>query len=564
MIDTNPIIAFLLEDCDLEIQDVDELLAKSTQTGKGLVSILRAESMVSPDQLAKLIAMDNSIEFVDLSSDMIDQMAVRLVPSDMARRYNLIPVRIEKDALYVAMSSPLNLSVRDAIAAKTGYRIVPLAATDEAVAQAISFHFNLEAVTRQDIVQMRLKQSSADNVKAKKTNYDAAASTPTVRLVDSIIAGGINSRASDIHIEPQYPDMRVRYRVDGILIEALEIPASAQAEIISHIKILADMDISEKRLPQDGHICFTHQYKDYDLRIASLPATSGEKIVIRILDNASACTSLAKIAPDQNDFNMFQSLIENPYGIILLTGPTGSGKTTTLYSLLQEINSPDRNIVTVEDPVEYRLDGVTQVQVKPDIGLTFASCLRNILRQDPDVILIGEIRDNETAEIAISAAQTGHLVFSTLHTNDAAGAISRLVSLGIPPFQVASALLGTVAQRLVRRICPKCRIEYQLSEKEKTFFRESQEEEGPDVIYKGSGCEFCRNTGYIGRAGIYEILAVSQTIREMIVDEKSTDDIRACAVAEGMRTLKMQGVAKALKGDTTLKELYRVVDMREL
>ncbi|MCK4998667.1 MAG: type II/IV secretion system protein [Anaerohalosphaera sp.] len=359
------------------------------------------------------------------------------------------------------------------------------------------------------------------------------------------------------------PDMRVRYRVDGILVEALEIPASAQSEIISHIKILADMDISEKRLPQDGHICFTHQNKEYDLRIASLPATSGEKIVIRILDNTSAFTSLRKIAPDKNDFNKFKALVENPYGIILLTGPTGSGKTTTLYSLLQEINSPDRNIVTVEDPVEYRLDGVTQVQVKSDIGLTFASCLRNILRQDPDVILIGEIRDSETAEIAISAAQTGHLVLSTLHTNDAAGAISRLVNLGIPPFQVASALLGAVAQRLVRAICPKCKTTYPMSEKEKTFFGSDTNEQGLDILHKGQGCEFCRNTGHTGRVGIYEILTVSQGIREMIVEERSSDEIRACAVEQGMKTLKMQGISKALSGATTLKELYRVVDMRE-
>lgn len=563
MVKESPIISFLLEENIIGLQAIEQLISRCQETGKSLVSMLKSEDLVTSDQLTRLIALDNSIEFVQLTPDMIDQMAIGLISAETARQYNLIPVRIEKDKLLIAMSSPLNLSVRDAITTKTGYKVVPLAATQEAVSQAIAFHFNLEAVTKQDIVEMRLKQSSSNEIKVSKSRSSKVKDDPIVRLVDSIISGGINARASDIHIEPQEPDMRVRYRVDGILIESLAIPASVQLEVVSHIKILADMDISEKRLPQDGHVAFMHAEKDYDLRISSLPATTGEKIVIRILDTTSAMSRLRNIVSSQQEHDKFKSLIANPYGIILLTGPTGSGKTTTLYSLLQELNTPDKNIVTVEDPVEYRLNGITQVQIKPEIDLTFATCLKTILRQDPDIILIGEIRDYETAEIAISAALTGHLVLSTLHTNDAVGAVSRLVNLGIPPFQVASALLGTVAQRLVRTACPKCEKPYTPSQNELNMLKGSVSDLQAVTLYKGDGCEFCRNTGYSGRQGVYEILDISQTIREMIVDGSSNDRIKAQAIAEGMKTLRTQGLSQVLTGRTTLDELLRVIDMRE-
>jgi type IV pilus assembly protein PilB len=412
---------------------------------------------------------------------------------------------------------------------------------------------------------MRLKYSSDPESKAKKSKSQSAkvADAPIVRLVDSIITGAINARASDIHIEPQEPDMRIRYRVDGILLNAIEVPSSAQREVISHVKILADMDISERRIPQNGHISFDHDDKNYDLRVSSLPAIGEEKIVIRILDTSTSLASLNQIIKEPDNYEKITSMINCPYGMLLLTGPTGSGKTTTLYSIIEYLNVPERNIVTIEDPVEYRLKGITQVQIKPEIGRTFASGLRNILRQDPDIILVGEIRDFETAEIAVSAALTGHLVLSTLHTNSALGAVSRLVRLGIPSYQVASSLLGAVAQRLIRLVCPDCREEYKLSAEELKIIFGNKQVDKNFKVYRGEGCEFCKNTGYVGRESVYEILDVSAGLRKLIIENASEDEIKNCAVSQGMKTLKEQGISKVLSGTSTLDELLRVVDMRE-
>jgi len=563
------VVSFLLEENILDEAHVDDLVSAGDDSGKNLISILKSRNLVDQDQLTKLTAITNNIEFVNLSPDMIDPVAVRLVSFDLARQHNLIPVRIEKDKLCVAMSSPLNLSARDTITTKTGYKVVPFAATTEAVKQAIAYHFNVESVTKQDIVAMRLKYSADTDSKGKKAKGQSAkvADAPIVRLVDSIIIGGIDARASDIHIEPQEPDMRVRYRVDGILLEALQVPASAQLEVISHIKILADMDISERRLPQDGHINVQHNDKEYDLRVSSLPATGGEKIVVRILDPSTDLRSLDRIVSSTSEeHKKFKSLISNPYGMILLTGPTGSGKTTTLYSMMQALNTSERNIVTVEDPVEYRLQGVTQVQVKPQIGRTFASELRNIVRQDPDIILVGEIRDLETAEIAVSAALTGHLVLSTLHTNDAARAISRFINLGVSSFQLASSLLGIVGQRLIRTICSECILPHKPTSGELGFLSTGKDDEHIDkgsTLYRGAGCGACRNTGYRGRQAVYEILEVSRTIRDMIVERASDDQIKSEAITQGMKTLKKQSISLVLQGTTTLEELLRVIDVRE-
>jgi len=380
--------------------------------------------------------------------------------------------------------------------------------------------------------------------------------------VSSIITGAIDSRASDIHIEPQEKDLKVRYRVDGVLRKELDIPATAQAEVISHIKILANMDISEKRLPQDGHITTIHQDKELDLRVSSLPSVVGEKIVIRILDKNSNRWNLDDMATNKQDNEKFRRLLENPYGMVLLTGPTGSGKTTTLYSLLQLLNTGRNNIVTVEDPVEYRLAGITQVQVNPKAGLVFASALRSILRQDPDIILIGEIRDFETAEIAVSAAMTGHLVLSTLHTNDAAGAISRFINLGIPPFMLASALLGVVAQRLLRTSCRQCKETCAATEEQKKILIPAGRRSEELLLARNSGCDNCGRTGYLGRKAIFEILVVSAQIRRMIIEGKSDTEIKEQAIKEGMGTLKKSGTEEVISQSTTIEELWRVVDMQ--
>ena len=568
----DPIISVLCE----EISDKEVLKAvidKHEKSGKSLYSILKDESAsigLDEEQLTKIIAAGNQIEFVNLSADMVDPIAAHMVPAEMVNQHNVIPVKKDDDRLFVAMSEPLNLVVRDQIEMRTGCKVVPLAATGSAIRQAIRYHFDVRNATRQAIASMRLKsnvgEDQTDVLEAAKSARDGLVTDdPITNLVYSIITGAIDAKASDIHIEPAEPDMRVRYRVDGLLHDAINVPSSVQREVVSHIKILADMDISERRLAQDGHIVLAHDGHDYDLRISSLPAVSGEKIVIRILDASAEQWSLDKIVTSPDDNQKFRSLVENPYGMLLLTGPTGSGKTTTLYSVLRLLNTRQRNIVTVEDPVEYRLDGITQVQVKPVVGRTFANALRSILRQDPDIILVGEIRDYETAEIAVSAALTGHLVLSTLHTNDAAGAISRLINLGIPPFLVASALLGAVAQRLIRTACRVCKQSYSPSSEELELIGDefgSSTSGKTARLYKGAGCDDCYHTGYQGRKAIYEILCVSHKIRKMILNADGNDAIKAQAITEGMKTLRKDGIEQVLNGKTTLEELLRLIDMR--
>ena len=541
------------------------VLDRHTESGQPLMSILREENFLDEEQITRVVAAGNGIEFINLSADTVDPIAAHMVTSEFANQHNVIPVTRADNKLRVAMSEPLNLVVRDQIEIRTGCKVIPLAATSNAIRQAVRYHFNVQNATRQAIASMRLKQGADELNRTESDDKSPQVSDdPVTRLVWSIITGAIDSKASDIHIEPAVPDMRVRYRIDGLLRDTIDVPASVQQEVVSHIKILADMDISERRVGQDGHIAMAHDGHDYDLRVSSLPAVGGEKIVIRILNKSARQWSIDTIVTCPDDRQKLKSLIKNPYGMLLLTGPTGSGKTTTLYSILQLLNTPQRNIVTVEDPVEYRLDGITQVQVKPAVGRTFASALRSILRQDPDIILIGEIRDEETAEIAVSAALTGHLVLSTLHTNDAAGAISRLINLGIPPFLVASSLLGTVAQRLIRTTCPSCKEQYSPQPEEPGLITDGFDasDNGRTVqLYRGAGCDDCDQTGYHGRKAIYEILCVSHGIRKMIINSDNDDNIKRQAIAEGMKTLRRDGIEQVLNGTTTLEELQRLVDM---
>jgi len=559
----DPIISFLMQEKIVDEKTLQAVLDQQQETGQSLISILNKENLLDEEQFTRVIAAANKIEFVNLSPETVDPMVAHLVPYELANQHNVIPIKKEDNRLIVAMSSPLDLAVRDQIEMKTGYKVVPVAAMPGAIRQTIQYHFNVANVTKQAIVSMRLKEEpgkSSRDIKLEQKSVKVS-DAPIAKLVSSIIKGAIDARASDVHIEPQESDVRIRYRVDGILRSAINVPLSAKLEVASHIKILADMDISERRIPQDGHMAVQHGSKEYDLRVSSLPSVGGEKIVIRILDKNVDKWSIDAVVTSTHDNQKFREVVSNPYGMLLITGPTGSGKTTTLYSVLQLINTPERNVVTVEDPVEYRLDGITQVQVRPIAGMTFASALRSILRQDPDVILIGEIRDLETAEIAISSALTGHLVLSTLHTNDAAGAISRLINLGIQPFLVSSALLGSVAQRLIRTSCSKCKQSYQPSEKErKSLFGESYPD-GSIELYRSPGCKNCFELGYSGRKAIYEILCVSEAIRKMIVDGASDDAIKRQAIEEGMKTLRKSGIDEVAGGATTIDELTRVVDM---
>ncbi len=560
---TDPIIAFLRKESVLEEPVIQSLIKQQTETGRSVVSLIREGGLLDEDEMAKIVAAAHKIEFISLSPEDIDPMAAHLVSYDTATEQSLIPIRKEGNRLIVAMSSPLNLSVRDQLERKTGHRIVPVAATPSAIRQALHFHFDVSNVTRQAIVSMRLKDSTE---KSRSLEVEAKTAkgpdTPITRLVSSIISGAIDVRASDIHVEPQEPDIRVRYRVDGLLRDAIEIPYSARQELTSHIKIMADMDISEHRVPQDGHIATKHNGKDFDLRVSSLPGVRGEKIVIRVLEKNADKWSLDTVVGEPEDNQKIRELAARPYGMFLATGPTGSGKTTTLYALLRLLNRPEKNVVTVEDPVEYCLDGITQVQVRPKAGMTFAAALRSILRQDPDVILVGEIRDLETAEIAISAAQTGHLVLSTLHTNDAVSAISRLTDIGVPPFLVASALVGCVAQRLVRTLCPKCRQPYEGSEDELKLLPEELRKKAR--LGKGVGCNHCLDTGFSGRKAIYEILGISTSIKKMIVRGAAEHEIRDYAISEGMNTLYLSALTQVAQGQTTLDEIARVVDVEDM
>ncbi|MEN6425647.1 MAG: GspE/PulE family protein [Phycisphaerales bacterium] len=565
MNDCDPIIAFLVSENVVSSAEVEALAERQKQTGESLLVLLKREKLVDEEQLARAVASVHKFEFVNLSPEMIDPIVAHLISQDVANRHGAIPLRREGRQLIVAMSSPLDLRARDEIELKTGYCVVPVAATPHAVQQAIHYHFDVANVTKQAIASMRLKGDAGQDVDPTPSESEGAFGTgddPITKLVASIVRGAIDARSSDIHIEPQTNELRVRYRVDGMLRRAVDVPASAQAEVISHIKILAQMDISEKRIPQDGHITLRHEGQEYDLRVSSLPSVGGEKIVLRILDKNASRWSLDEVVTSPDDNRRFRELAANPYGMLLLTGPTGSGKTTTLYSVLQLVNTPERNIVTVEDPVEYRLSGITQVQVRPVAGMTFASALRSILRQDPDIILIGEIRDLETAEIAISAALTGHLVLSTLHTNDAAGAVSRLVNIGIPPFLVASALLGAVAQRLVRVVCPRCRQPYEPDPHERDLLQGHIEPGDVGRLCRGAGCHHCYGTGYKGRKAIYEIMPISQKIRRMILEGAGDTLLKEQAVKEGMRGLRTSALDEVVRGTTTVDELMRVVDLK--
>ena len=555
------LISLIMQEKIVDKSTLKTVIEKHEKTGQSLITILKKENLLDEEQLTKIVAHTSKIEFVNLAPEMVDPMVAHLITYEIASKYNVLPIKRQDETLLVAMSSPLNLSVRDLIEMKTGYKVIPVAATPTAIKRSVRYHFDVTNITKQAIVSMRLEEDNKNSQHEDNLESTKFGDSPIAKLVSSIIGGAIDTRASDIHIEPQGTDIKVRYRIDGTLRPSINIPLSVQQEIVSHIKIISDMDISERRLPQDGHITTVRDGNAYDLRISSLPGISGEKIVIRILNKEVGHWSIDEIVDSSEDNEKIKSLINNPYGMILLTGPTGCGKTTTLYALLKQLNTTDRNIVTVEDPVEYRLEGITQVQVSPVAGRTFGLALRSILRQDPDIILIGEIRDIETAEIAVSAALTGHLVLSTLHTNDATGAISRLINLGVPPFLVASALLGIIAQRLVRVNCPQCKKIYKPKTNELKRIYGNSPQNKKIKLYRGEGCELCSQTGFRGRKSIYEILCISPKIRKLIVHGSSDNEIKELAIQEGMRILRDSAILEAIKGVTTLDELTRIVEI---
>jgi general secretion pathway protein E len=501
-----------------------------------------------------------------LKPDKVESSLVARIPIGVAKRYKFVPIQMKGDTIVIATAHPLDLQTLDELRFMLQQKVSLVAAPEHEIMRAINILYDQETDNPQEVVQgLAAEEEEEDKLlhelEVVEDLLDDASEAPVIKLVNLFVSQAIRARASDIHIEPYQKDVNVRYRIDGVLYNMHNLPRRFHSAITSRVKIMAKLDIAEKRLPQDGRIMIKIADKDVDIRVSVIPTTFGERIVLRLLDKRSIFYGLEDIGLSPDKLEVMNRLIHGANGIILVTGPTGSGKTTTLYGALDKINSPDKNIITIEDPVEYQLQGVGQIQVSPKIGLTFANGLRSIVRQDPDVILVGEIRDLETAEIAIHAALTGHLVFSTLHTNDAPGAITRLIDMGIEPFLVASSVVAIIAQRLVRVICPSCKESYKPSQAVLEELQLTPSRTSKKTFYRGKGCPECLSTGYHGRTGIYEILLVDDTIRGLVLKTSDSATIKAEAIQRGMQTLRDDGICKVLEGQTTIEEVLRVTQL---
>lgn len=540
--------------------------AEQRRSNERLGTVLKRLAFLSEEDLLDFLSRKYGIPVINLQRVEVTEEITKLVRKDIATKYLVFPVRKVGNTLTLALSDPTVVLAIDDVQFATGLHVIPVLASDTAIREAIDKHY-VDSAARLDELLKGEKQAGTDALElvdrsAQKVDLtevsEEAGEAPVIRFVNLILADAIRKRASDIHLEPYEKVFRVRYRIDGVLHDVMAPPKQMEAAILSRVKIMGNMDIAERRLPQDGRISVKFSSKEVDLRVSSLPTIFGEKIVMRILDKSGVVLDLTKLGFDEDDMERFRKAIQTPYGMILVTGPTGSGKSTTLYAAVSTINSPEINILTAEDPVEYNLLGVNQVHVREDIGMTFQAALRAFLRQDPDVILVGEMRDTETAQIAIRAALTGHLVFSTLHTNDAPSTVTRLLDMGIVPFLVSSSLLMVVAQRLCRRICPDCReqIELPLSVLLDVGFR--PEEAESIKVFKGVGCSNCANTGYRGRMAIHEILYINAELQEAIVKLRPANELKEIAIKHGMRTLRQSGLRKVALGLTTLDEIIRV------
>lgn len=553
-----PIGEILLEKGFVTREQLNTVLKKQKNSPKRLGELLVEGGFLSQDQLHLVLAERLGVESITLADTDVDTLAATTVPEKLARRYEAIPIRFaDENTLVVAMVDPTNVFAIDDLRMMTGYDIKPVVASSEDVSSQISkIHRLGESVDEQMEGEYGADAEEGTDVDIR----DAASEAPIVKLVNSLIGQSVDDKASDVHFEPQEKELVVRYRIDGVMHEVMSIPKRMQSGVLSRLKIMSDLDIAERRIPQDGRIGLVVGGKPIDIRVASMPTVYGEKIVLRILDKSSVLLSLSDLGFAEKALSRFEQSFMKPYGAILVTGPTGSGKSTTLYAALNVLNSREKNIITVEDPVEYRLAGINQTQIHTKAGLTFASGLRAILRSDPDIVMVGEIRDRETAQIAIEAALTGHLVLSTLHTNNAPGALSRLTEMGIEPFLTASAIECVLAQRLARRLCMECREPYQPTEemlRQNSFPHEVRD---ADVtLYRPKGCTRCNNTGYKGRLGIYEVMLVSEAIERLTVERKSADEISRVAQAEGMVTLREDGINKVLGGVTSMEEIARVI-----
>jgi type IV pilus assembly protein PilB len=544
-------------------EQVDKAIAEQRVSHKRIGDIALEKGWVTKATLMQALGRRLGVKYLDLASTRIDPVTADLISEKDARRYAAVPISFVDDhTLLVAMSDPSNIVAIDDLRILTGFDIEPAIATNEDITAMLS---NMRPAQEQITEDTGAHAAPGDDeatameLRDIREQVDAA---PVVKLVNGVLARAADEAASDVHFEPQAKDLMVRFRHDGVLHEIMTIPRRLQPGVLSRLKIMADLDIAERRLPQDGRIGLVVGGKPIDMRVASLPTVYGEKIVVRLLDRGNVMLRLEQLGFSEVALARYTKSYSKPYGAILVTGPTGSGKSTTLYGTLNILNTPDKNIITVEDPVEYRLAGINQVQINPKAGLTFASGLRSILRCDPDIIMVGEIRDKETAQIAIESALTGHLVLSTLHTNDAPGALSRLTEMGVEPFLTASAVDCVIAQRLVRKLCEYCRESYPTTKEmlERLGFPPEVIQDSKDLqLYKSVGCAHCNSTGYKGRLGIYEIMPVTEAVERLIVERKSADELMRVAVAEGMITLRQDGLERVRQGVTTVEEISRVI-----
>ena len=535
---------------------LEKALLEQRNVGHSLGRVLIDLGMLTEAQVVQALATQIGMRFVDLAEATLDGAALTKVPGAVCRRHSAIPIAFENGRLVVAMSDPANVFAIDDIRSASGMTVIPVVATRTDVQAALDRHYRADGELDELTTAIEPDSDEDDLSSIKEVVEDA----PIVKFVNLLITQGIQDRASDIHLEPTEHDVRVRFRIDGVLHEVMRSPKSIQSGVISRLKIMADMNIAERRVPQDGRLSVSSNGQKVDLRVATLPTVWGEKIVMRILDNSTAMLDLADLGFRQVNYDRFSASFGKPYGMILVVGPTGSGKSTTLYATVNILNRPEVNIITVEDPVEYRLAGVNQIQTHAKAGLTFAAALRSILRADPDIVLIGEIRDHETAQIAAESSLTGHLVLSTLHTNDAPSAVTRLIEMGIEPFLVGSSLDCVLAQRLARRLCPKCKQTYQPS-REALRAAGLPIEDGHEIpkIYRPVGCSVCSRTGYKGRVALHEVLPITERIERLAVERAPSAAIATAGREEGMQTLKQDGLAKVLAGVTSLDEVLRVV-----
>ncbi|MBI2890327.1 MAG: type IV-A pilus assembly ATPase PilB [Nitrospirae bacterium] len=536
-------------------------LEEQKSFGGRLGSSLTKLGYIREEDLLKFLAKEYGVPSADLSSVKIDPQVLRIIPRDFAKKNRLIPLRKEGANLVVAMSDPTNIALKDEMRFLTGLNVQPLVAPDHQIQESIERHYFVSETIRD--VMSEVAEDEMELVKDVEdvdlTDLRAATQqAPVIRFVNHIITDASRMGASDIHVEPYEKLFRVRYRIDGVLHEKIQPPTQLKAAIVSRIKIMSGMDIAERRLPQDGRMKMRIQGKEIDFRVSIIPTVHGEKVVLRLLDREALQVDMTKLGFTPAEIEMFRKCVMQPWGMVLITGPTGSGKTTTLYSAIQEINKVVRNIITAEDPVEYNFSGINQVQINEDIGLTFAACIRSFLRQDPNVILVGEIRDYETAETAIKAALTGHMVLTTLHTNDAPTAVTRLLNMGIEPFLVVSTVHLVGAQRLVRKICADCKEPDKVTPEFLEQLGVPKEKISGLTVYKGKGCRTCNNMGYKGRIALYELMQMTDAVRELVLQGAPATEVKRQAVRDGMKTLRQTALMRLQEGTTSVEEVLRV------